>query len=192
VVVANRGTRTVVVSVPTAETEETGPVSLDGPLQYGIDGAHWVYAGTFGAFGLFRNTAARGWAWATAPNHGSTVRAGPPQRDGDQQITVRTTSPVTLNRSVAYASGWSASIHPLAGGSGQSAPVVQSGVVQQVRLPAGEYVVTFSYAPIAATLGIALSAAAALVLLVGGVAGWVRFRRRRAPPRLVDGAPRPR
>lgn len=59
VVVANRDPGTVVVSIPTARTTETGAVSLDGPLQYGVDGIHWVYAGAFGSFGIFRNTAAR-------------------------------------------------------------------------------------------------------------------------------------
>ncbi len=189
VVVANRGTGTAVVSIPTARTSETGAVSLDGPLQYGVDGIHWVYAGTFGSFGVFRNTSARGWAWATAPSQDASVRAGPPERDGGQQITVRATSPVTLDRSVAYASGWGASVQPMAGGSAHGVPVLQSGVVQQVQLPAGDYLVTFSYAPLTASIGIALSAVTALTLAVGAVLGW-RVRRRRAPPSRTESASR--
>lgn len=186
VVVANRGGSTAVVSIPTAQTVETGRVSLDGPLQYGVDGAHWVYTGTFGSFGVFRNTGARGWAWAAVPSHGTNVRAGPPSRDGGQQITVRATSPVTLDRSVAFASGWGASARPLAGGAAHGFPVLQSGVVQRVQLPAGDYVVTFTYAPLTASIGIGLSAVTALALAVGAVLGW-RVRRRRAPPPRTEG-----
>ncbi len=160
---------------------------LDGPLQYGVDGSHWVYRGAFGSFGVFWNTAARGWAWATEPGSGSTnagasVHTGPPQRDGGQQITVRAPSPVVLDRSVAFSNGWGASVRPLAGGPSHGAVVEQAGVVQQVRLPAGDYVVTFTYAPLTASVGIAVSAATAVILMVGVVVGSVRERRRRAPP----------
>jgi hypothetical protein len=190
VVVADRGGSPAVVSIPTVTTRETGTAALNGPLQYGVDGTHWVYAGTFGSFGVFRNTAHRGWAWATAPLGRAEVRAGPPERNGGQQITVLATSPVSLDRSVAYSSGWGASLRPVAGGPALGATVVRAGLVQQVRLPAGSYVVTFSYAPLAASLGIALSGVAALTLLVGVVAGWLRMRRARPPPGRAVGTGR--
>ncbi len=187
-VVRNTGRATSVVSIPTARTAEAGTVSLDGPLQYGVDGDHWVYAGTFGSFGVFRNTAPRGWAWAQAPggavSPGTSVRAGPPGGAGGQQIAVHAAGAVDLERSVSWTTGWSVSVRTAGGAAVGGASVVQSGVIQQVRLPrAGDYVLDFSYAAPSALVGIALSALAVAVLVGWAIAEGVVARRRRAARR---------
>ena len=71
IVVRNRSSRPVVLRVPDATTAETGPVALDGRMQYGVYPSHWRFVRTLGAFGVFANTRARGWAWATDARGGA-------------------------------------------------------------------------------------------------------------------------
>jgi hypothetical protein len=184
--------RAVTVGIPTAVTAETGGVSLDGQLQYGVRAPHWVFTGTVGSFGVFHNRSAQGWAWtrspAGGPAAGSTVLAGQPGRSGDQRITVHTLAPTELVRSASWTTGWHASVQAMRGaspsttyGPPRSVPVLRSGVVQAVRLPGpGTYLVTFRYRPAPAVVGMVLSALTGLGLLTWGAAEAVgRFRRRR-------------
>ncbi len=184
--------RTVRVGIPTAATAETGAVSLDGQLQYGVRAPHWVFAGTVGSFGVFHNRAAQGWAWTRAPAGGaaagSAVTAVQPDPNGDQRITVHTAGPTVLVRSASWTTGWEASARSRRGagssaayGPPHSVPVLRSGVVQAVRLPGpGTYLVTFRYRPAPALVGLAVSALVGLGLAVWVAAeavGWIRRRR---------------
>jgi hypothetical protein len=191
-IVLQAGGRAVTVGIPTAVTAQTGGVSLDGQLQYGVRPPHWVFTGTVGSFGVFRNRAAQGWAWTRGPGGGpaagSSVTATAPAPDGDQRITVRTTAPTVLVRSTSWTTGWTASVRtlrvdgpPAAYGPPVAVPVLRSGVVQAVHLPGpGTYLVTFHYRPVPALVGMAVSALAGL-----GLAAWAaveevgRVRRRR-------------
>ena len=179
------------MGIPTAQTDEAGAVSLDGPLQYGVTAPHWLFTGTVGSFGVFHNTAARGWAWTRSPGGGpapgSAVAARAPNAQGDQQIGVQTTSPTTLVRSVSWTSGWQASVRVLrfdgrvAGyGPPRAVPVLKSGVVQAVRLPSpGDYLVSFHYRPTPALAGLAASGVAGIGLAVWVVLEAVGMARRR-------------
>lgn len=189
VVVETAGGPKVVVGFPTVRTAEAGEVALDGRMQGDVGPPHWVFIGTLGSFGVFRNQRARGWAWVSAPSGAttggtSTVGAGPPGLDGHQQITVRTTTAAVLERSEAWSSGWRASIEPLGPAGGGAAPVrtvtvARSGVIQQVALPGpGDYRVSFTYAATSALVAVAVSAAAAVILVVWGAAELVARRRR--------------
>ncbi len=190
VAVRNRSNRTVVVGVPSADAAETGPVTLDGRMQYGVDASHWRYVGTLGPFGAFVNLRARGWAWTSGPVGGSpaagtAVTAGPPAADGSQSIGVRAAAPVDLVRSMSWTPGWQASARPVGANhatAARSLVVRADGIVQQVALPAGDWTVTFSYRPASATAGIVVSAVVVALLLAGAVVDVVlvvRARRRR-------------
>ena len=205
VVQAGPGPR-VVVDVPTARTVEAGQVAFNGRMQYGVNAPHWAFTGTLGSFGVFENTRARGWAWTRAPGggpapSGTSVVAATPGLGGEQQIVVDAAGPALLERSVSYSPGWLVTIqplalgptrvssgvsgtvtHPLATGPARAAGVVQSGIIQQVALPAaGEYLVSFRYAPSSAFVGLVSSA-----MVGAGLVGWavveavgsVRRRRR--------------
>jgi hypothetical protein len=189
--------RAVTVGIPTAVTAETGGVSLDGQLQYGVRAPHWAFTGTVGSFGVFHNRDAEGWAWTRTPAGGvaagSTVEARQPGPSGDQRITVHTTAPTVLVRSASWTTGWHASVRPLgdagpsaASGAPQAVPVLRRGVVQAVRLPGpGTYLVTFHYRPAPAVVGMAVSALTGLGLVAWVVAeavGWLRRRRRSRGP----------
>lgn len=174
------------VGAPTASTAEAGTVRLDGRMQAAVAGPRWAFSGALGAFGVFHNRRARGWAWLEGPGGGaappgSTVSAGPPGAQGAQPITVHATGPVLLDRSQTWATGWHATVvsRPPAG-TGRSAPgvVTRAGLVQQVRLPgAGDYRVTFSYAPSEVTAGVVLSSVAVAALILWGLAELVVRRR---------------
>jgi hypothetical protein len=200
IVVRSTAGRTV-VGVPTALTAEAGAVSLDGQLQYGVLAPHWVFTGTVGSFGVFRNTAARGWAWTRSPDGrpapGSSVTAVAPDQSGAQRIAVRTRAPTLLVRSTSWTTGWQASVQARAGGGGTAAygpsrafAVRQRGVIQEVTLPGpGEYLVTFRYRPAPAAVGLSVS-----VLAAAGLTVWVALeatgavRRRRGSGGRTDPA----
>ena len=112
--------------------------------------------------------------------------------DGTERFLVRATDPVWLVRSEAPLPGWQATLQPVdivgttpasvPRGSPVAAPVVSTTVTQRVAVPAGDFVVTFRYAPASAVAGLALSAVGGTVVVVGGVfvaVGWRRRRRTR-------------
>jgi len=146
--------------------------------------------GNLGSFGVFANTQARGWAWATdpgggAPGSGTTVAAVAPSPDGSQTITVRSATPVDVVRSMSFTPGWHATSRPLGdgarAGSTHSLEVTADGLVQRVALPAGDWAVTFTYRPSSAVVALVVSALAGLLMLawVAVDLGLVLFGRRR-------------
>jgi hypothetical protein len=90
---------------------------------------------------------------------------------------------VLLERSVAWTTGWKASVQKVVGGGlgpSRSATVQRNGVIQQVALPGpGEYRVTFSYRPASALVGLIISGLAGVVLLVGAAVELIGARGRR-------------
>ncbi len=197
IVVGAAGPGSLTVGTPTVRTAEAGEVALNGRMQDEVVPPHWTFTGTIGSFGVFRNNRARGWAWVGAPGggapRGATVTGVAPGPDGDQQLSVHTTSAALLIRSESWSPGWQATIGTGSTGSDHPAPprptpVLRAGLIQEVRIPGpGDYVVTFSYAPTSATAGLVVSAVAASGLLFWAVAELIGIRRRRritrAPPR---------
>jgi len=205
VVAENRSGATVRLAAPTLVTEEDGGISLDGRLQGTVTSPHWVYTGTLGAFGVFRNPQARGWAWAESTDGGpapagTTIHAPAPGPAGGQRVTVGSVGPVVLVRSVAWSTGWHATAQRLGpdgtpAGPPTDVPVVARGTVQQVTLTGGgTVVVTFRYRSAAAVAGIAVSGASAVALVAWSAAEivGVRRRRRRGPVKPDRGDRRPR
>ncbi|HEX3981472.1 MAG TPA: hypothetical protein VHW93_09610, partial [Acidimicrobiales bacterium] len=126
-VVVRSGHAGTAVGIPTAETAQAGAVELDGPMQYGVVPPHWVFTGVIGAFGVFRNTRARGWAWVeprpgTEGRPDGTATARAPGREGNQVITVHAGTGVVLVRSESWSPGWHATIQAV-GTGGPARPV---------------------------------------------------------------------
>ena len=96
-----------------------------------------------------------------------------------EQISVDAPAPSSVIRSVAWDSGWQASIS-VNGGASHAATVHAFELVQKVDVPAGHVVVTFHYRPPHLTLASVLSTGAVAVLLVL-LAAWLVVRRRRDP-----------
>ena len=82
-------------------------------------------------------------------------------------------------RSVAAISGWSATWQPRHGPAAALA-IQRDGLVQAVDVPPGLGVVTWSYTPPGFPAGLALSLAAAALVLVCGLAFLVLARRARS------------
>ena len=197
VIVESTGRGRSTVGVPTVRTVEAGQVALDGRMQFGVTSPHWVFTGTLGPFGVFHNSRARGWSQVRAPGGGSppagsTSTARPMGEDGRQQITVHTTGPAVLVRSESWSAGWRATVQPLGSngpvpGPSLLAPVVADGVLQAVALPQpGDYLVTFTYSATPAVVGLLVSGAAAVALLVWALVESLNALRRRRRP--GDGA----
>ncbi len=180
-----------VVGTPDADTQEAGEISLDGRMQFGVTSPHWRFTGMLGPFGVFANSRAQGWAGVRGPGNrpapaGSSVTALGLSAQGSSTLTVHATSAAVLVRSEAWADGWQATIQAVnarsrtADGAATVEPVEPDGVLQQVRIPAaGTYRVTFRYVPWPAVVGIAVSGAAAVVLLgVGAFELAAAIRRR--------------
>ena len=197
-VVENGSPRPAAIGVPTARTVEAGEVALNGRMQYGVNLPRWRFAGTIGAFGVFQNTEPHGWARARdtgggPPAPGTTVTGSAPGPGGGGAIVVHATSAVILERSVAWSPGWRATVRPLGAPARpvSQVAVARDGVIQTVGLPrAGDYRVTFTYAPTPAAAGLAVSAAAGAAALLWGAIVWLgRARRRRR--RRASGTARP-
>ncbi len=190
-IVLRSATGPVVVGIPTAVTTETGAVTLDGQLQYGVNAPHWAYTGTVGSFGVFHNLAAEGWAWARAPGGGpapgSAVTAVAPDESGTQRISVHTAAPAVLVRSESWTTGWQATLRVVhrtgstaTYGPPHAVPVRRSGVVQEVSLPGpGEYQVSFRYRPAPALVGVGVTALVGVGLAAWAAAELVGMARRR-------------
>ena len=99
-----------------------------------------------------------------------------------EQIRVRTPSAATVIRSVAWDPGWTGSVS-VNGGSTRSVPVSSFDLVQQIRIPPGNDLVTFHYRPPHLLLASLLSLGSCgflIVLLVGWLVIVFQRRRRKA------------
>ncbi len=93
-----------------------------------------------------------------------------------EQIRVLAPAPSTVIRSVAWDSGWTATVSTN-GGDAKKMPVSDFDLVQQVHIPAGDDVVTFHYRPRHLVPASILSLAGLALLLVLLVVWLVRRRR---------------
>jgi hypothetical protein len=152
----------------------------DGQLQNVLVPPRWGYAGRDGSFAVFTDHFARGplslQAQPGRPAAGASVRlvAG--------AAAVSSPHGVRVIRSVAAASGWSATWHPRRGQAAALA-VHRAGLVQAVDVPPGTGLVTWSYRPPGFTAGLALSlVAAALILALVAKQSYRLLAQRQARP----------
>jgi hypothetical protein len=153
----------------------TLPVYATGELRDVLVSPHWVLAGYDGSFAIYRNTRARGPLTLSAlPGGtlaGSSVRGVSGPATSPARATVSSPAGVRVVRSVAAIPGWTATWRPV-GGHPVVLPVRADGIVQAVSVPAGTGTLTWHYAPprLAVGLGISLAALVVLLLLFGGAA----------------------
>jgi len=180
-----RTTVAATTGVPAVTTTSGVTLDVDGALQGALTGSQWRFFGFDGPFAVFE---------ATHPVAPLTLRARPGtslagasvhRRTGAElapsSAVVDSPSGVTVVRSVAAIDGWSATWQPSGGTTRRALPVVRTGVVQAVDVPAGRGVLRWVYhAPGLRTSEIL--GAAGLLALVGLVAVGARRRRRAAAP----------
>jgi len=95
-----------------------------------------------------------------------------------EDVRLHAPSPSTLTRSVAWDSGWTATVS-VDGGTAKAIPVNDFDLVQQVRLPAGDDLVSFHYKPRHLLLASILTLGAIVFLLALLAMCLLRARRRR-------------
>jgi hypothetical protein len=167
---------------------------LDGSLSSALQPGTWRQQGAVHHYTLFvRNRPPRPIYVETRGRRQSVPIAVVARSDNTESIRLHSPTPVVLVRDVAWDGGWRASISS-DGGAGVAVPVDRHGAVQQVRVPAGREVVTFSYQPRHWLVASALSEGAALllVLLLADIvlrrSGRIRPLRRRRAGVPADGA----
>lgn len=153
------------------------PYELDGSLSTAVVPDRWTMAGTSEGYAVF--TLDQPPAPLTASTNsgrslGVTVVSSTTK---SEEVKVDAPTSSSLIRSVAWDSGWRATVS-VNGGPARSVSVNSYDLVQQVHLPPGRDVVMFHYRPAHLTLAAVLSIGAIVVLLVLFVVWLVRHRRR--------------
>jgi hypothetical protein len=150
---------------------------LDGSLSAAVRPGQWRQLPPVNAYSLFVRTR------TPNPVHvlSSSDRPAPPvtvlsQSSNGVALRVHASAPMVLVRDVAWDAGWRASVSTN-GGASRAVHVDRHDLVQEVRLPAGTDVVTFTYRPPHWELASILSGGSFLFLL--GLLAWAVLRRRR-------------
>jgi len=165
-----------------AVVDQTGRVTyLGGVYQAALDSTAWRLERTDGTLQYFVRTAPLVPAVSIdgGPSAG-IVRTTTPQANGGEVDVVHLDRPATLVRSESMLKGWVATAASTTSGRSRDVPVEAHDLVQSVRLPKGDWIVTFRYEAPGLTSGLLLSGAASLGLVV--VASVLLFlgRRRQA------------
>ncbi|MGH9101324.1 MAG: hypothetical protein ACRDV8_13985, partial [Acidimicrobiales bacterium] len=162
------------ISPPVVEATSGRWFALDGMLQDAIVAPHWRYGTQDGAFAVFVDVRARS-SLSLRALPGQSLRGAAVRRLSGPTLEPRTalvSSPhgVDVVRAVAAEPGWTAWWAPSSTGAGAAGPselaLRRSGVVQMVRVPAGQGVLTWRYTAPGLLLGATLSAVALALLAV--------------------------
>jgi hypothetical protein len=152
---------------------------LDGSLSDAVRPGPWRAQGSVDGHSLFVRTEAPHPVYAVGaagrpPPHVSVLSDGA----NAETVSVRTASPIVVVRDVAWDAGWHATV-TVNGGPIRSLRVAPRGLMEQVRLPAGADLVTFSYRPPHWLVASSLSEGSSLFLFVLAAVALFRWRRRR-------------
>ncbi len=155
--------------------------SLSGPLASSATPPHWKLAGSLGPYTVLHDS--RAFRTLSSTGRASLRALASPAWGTVLRVAVRAPEPFALVRSVADIPGWTATVDD----NGHVRPVAirRDGLVQEVALPAGRYVVVFSYEAPGLSVGLLASAAGCLALLALLVA------RRRTDPTATRRLRRP-
>ena len=162
------------------------PYELDGSLSSALVPGEWRVAGFAQGYAVFT------YGKPPSPISARTSAGAPLSVQVISSTTkseqVRVDAPVASSviRSVAWDSGWKGTVS-VDGGEARSVPVTAYDLVQQVRIPAGDDVVTFHYKPPHLWTASVLSLGA-IAFLVALLAGWLVVLRRRRRPAGREGA----
>ena len=167
-VVARAPGRSVALGPPSVTAADGSVLVADGQLQDALVPPHWVFAGFDGPFAVFANR------FAQAPLRiealpGRSVSGAWVKGSGGaaaEPTAARVFSPhgARVVRSVTAISGWSATWHPRHGPA-TALTVQPDGLVQAVDVPPGLGEITWGYIPPGFPAGLALSLAAAALVL---------------------------
>jgi hypothetical protein len=169
-------------------TVGTRTYELDGSLSDVVRPGPWRTSGSTGGYSLFQRTTAPhplyaiGRAGSPSP-HVSVVSAAA----NSETARVRAAASTVVVRDVAWDAGWHASV-TVNGGPAELVRISPHGLTQEVRLPAGTDLITFTYRPPHWLVASTLSEGSFLFLVV--LAAVVLYRRGRRRQDQDGGDPR--
>jgi hypothetical protein len=167
-VMAQAPDATAALGPPSVTAADGSVVVADGQLQDALVPPHWVFASFDGPFAVFANRFAQAPLRLEArPGRsvsGAWVKGSGGAPAEPTAATVFSPHGARVVRSVAAISGWSASWHPRHGPA-TALTVQPDGLIQAVDVPPGLGEVTWSYTPPGFPAGLALSLAAAALIL---------------------------
>jgi hypothetical protein len=156
------------------------PYELSGSLSSALVPGPWQLAGSSQGYAVFTLRKPAEPVVASTGNGRQLPLQILSSTTKSEDVRLHAPSPARIIRSVAWDSGWSATVS-VNGGKAQNIPVSDFDLVQQVHVPAGDDVVSFHYKPRHLLLASILTLGA-IVLLLGLLAVWLLrlFRRRRS------------
>ncbi len=153
-------------------------MSLDTQFQEAIDSLQWRLKTVIGTFAVFRVNhlmAANSLVGASGDSRVTHVRNA---SWGDSWVSVHASAPVVLKRSDAYLLGWRADALNVRTRKSIAVAVTRNGLIQQVTVPAGDWIVHFHYDAPYIEFGVGASFIGTVVM-IGTVAFlWVEDRRK--------------
>ena len=164
------------------------PYELAGSLSSALEPGPWQLAGVSQGYAVFTARKPPQPIVASTANGRSLPLQVISSTTKSEEIRLQASAPVTVTRSVAWDSGWSATVS-VNGGRARTIPLNDFDLVQQVRVPAGNDLVAFHYRPPHLTMASILSLGSIALLLLLLVA-WLVRRRRPATPE-PDASPLP-
>jgi hypothetical protein len=164
------------------------PYELSGSLSSALVPGPWQLAGLSQGYAVFTLRKPAESVVATTGNGGRLPVQIVSSTTKSEDIRLHAPSASTLTRSVAWDSGWTATVS-VDGGQAKAIPVKDFDLVQQVHIPAGDDVVSFHYKPRHLLLASILTLGAIVFLSALLAVCLLRaLRRRRSEP---DGAAPP-
>jgi hypothetical protein len=140
---------------------------FNSPFQEALDSAQWRLVNTVGTFSIFKAKTVNDADWLRLPTTGAITHIRSASW-GDTWVSLHAHAPVTLIRSTSYLPGWRATALNVRTGKNTSLSVQRRGLIQQVTVPAGTWIVHFHYhAPYIETgLGASLGGGVIMMALV--------------------------
>jgi hypothetical protein len=153
------------------------PSMLDTSIQVGLDSSTWRLTDVVGQMSFFRADAVQPAVWLLGAPRGAVAHVVSADESGAATVAVDASSAATLVRSETWLPGWGAQVSRPNGTDAHAVTVHPDGLVQAVSLPAGAWLVEFTYHAPHFRSGLLVSSIALLALLV--LAAWVARTRRR-------------
>lgn len=140
-------------------------LGLNGGYQQVVDSSQWTLGSTTFAYSVFKATNLLPPQWIEGAGPASRVLSSRTTSWGDEYLTVTTNKPVTMVRSVAFLTGWRATLVNTTTSQTVNATVHRDGLIQSIDVPTGTWRIHFHYHAPYVELGLIVSALSSLLFL---------------------------
>lgn len=173
-----RGTARAATDASSVTTIGGERYALDGQLQNALGQTGWRFSGLWHGYARFTRARVRRPVWLAESTPGATVRQTSVSQNGTAVVRASLPRGALLVRSEAYQAGWHATAVPRDGGRVRNLAVAAHGLVEAVRVPAGNWTITFSYWAPGLTAGLVATGMGLSGLVIYGALCATHRRRR--------------